>query len=146
MTWKKLLADRRVVAEPSGREDIANLRELARRNLKDAAVEALSEDGRFDCAYGAARAIATIVVRAEGYRVRQPGAHYNTFLALEAADPSNFADFATFFDACRIIRNEVSYDTAGVVSESQIAELIERVILFQGLVEKWLARQHPDLV
>jgi hypothetical protein len=34
---------------------------------------------------GAGRPLATIAVRAAGFRVRQPGGHYNTFLALEAS-------------------------------------------------------------
>jgi hypothetical protein len=37
-------------------------------------------------AYDAARALSMIIVRASGYRPRTVGAHYNTFLALEAAD------------------------------------------------------------
>lgn len=82
MTWKKLLAEKRVAAESSSADEIGKLLDLARRNLKDAAVETLSDDGRFDCAYGGARALATAIVRAEGYRIKQPAAHYNTFLAL----------------------------------------------------------------
>jgi hypothetical protein len=39
-------------------------------------------------AYDAARTLSLMIVRAEGYRPRSAGGHYNTFLALEAADPS----------------------------------------------------------
>ncbi len=127
MTWKKLVAERRVAEESSSKDEIDSLRQLARRNLKDSAVEALSDDARFDCAYNAARTLATIVVRAAGYRVKQPGAHYNTFLALEAADRSAFQDFATYFDACRTRRNVLNYELPDVISSTELEEIMERV-------------------
>lgn len=105
-----------------------------------------SDDGRFDCAYGAARTLSFIVVRAAGYRVKQPAAHYNTFLALEAADPGAFQDFAAYFDACRTRRNVLNYDLPDVISSTELEELIDRVSEFEGLVDDWLMRKFPHLV
>jgi hypothetical protein len=90
MSWDKLLKERRVALEPTTKDEIDDLRALYKRYLTDANVEALSDDGRFDRAYGAARTLATIVIRAEGYRVKGQGAHYSTFRALEAADANEF--------------------------------------------------------
>jgi len=145
MTWKKLLAEKRVAVEASSADEIARLLELARRNLGDASVEMLSDDGRFDCAYGAARALATVIVRAEGYRIKQPAAHYNTFLALDAADRNTFEEFATYFDTCRKLRNELSYDAPDVVTETELAEIIDRVTEFEVVVAGWLKARHPEL-
>jgi len=119
---------------------------LARRNLEDAAVERLSDDGRFDCAYGGARALATAIVRAEGYRIKQPAAHYNTFLALEAADRDTFGGFAAYFDTCRKLRNELSYDAADVVTETELAEIIDRANELESVALQWLKRMHPELI
>ena len=146
MTWKRLLAERRVAEEPSSKDEIDNLRQLARRNLKDAAVDELSDDGRFDCAYSAARTLSSVVVRASGYRVKQPGAHYTTFLALEAADPIAFQDFAAYFDACRTRRNVLNYELPDVISSTELEELIDRVVEFNGLVDDWLTQKFPHLV
>lgn len=110
MTWQELLDQRRVAREPTGRDEVAALRRLVSRCLANASIETLSPDGRFERACAAAQTLATIVIRVEGYRVRQPGAHYSTFLALEAADPEAFASFASYFDLCRTLRNELSYN------------------------------------
>lgn len=145
MTFAELLQQRRIAAEAPGPDEIAQLRGLARRYLADAAIEALSAEGRFQQAYGAARTIATIVVRACGYRVKQPGAHYNTFLALEAADSEIFSTYAAYFDTCRTVRNELSYDGPEGVSDTELEEILRLVPEFERAVQVWLERTHPEL-
>ncbi len=145
MTFERLLKEQRAVREPTSRDEIEELRALARRCLDDATIEELSLDGRFDRAYGAARALATIVVRASGYRVRQPGAHYNTFLALEAADTETFCAEAAYFNVCRMLRNQLSYESAGVISASELEEILCKAPKFELAVERWLAEHHPEL-
>lgn len=145
MTWKKLLDAQLVAREPARREELAKLRAVAERNLADARIETLSTDGKFGHAYEAARAIATIVVRASGYRVKAArGAHYNTFVALEAADPRRFARHAAYFNACREKRNDLSYELAGVVTGSEAEELLREVPAFQALVDARLRGRHPE--
>ena len=120
---------------------------MAQRSLADARLEGISTDGKFGHAYDAARALATMVVRAAGYRVRvHGGGHYNTFLALEAADPKLFARQAAYFNACREKRNELSYEMAGVVSELEAEELLREVPEFETAVSRWVDARHPELV
>lgn len=145
MTFERLLKEQRAVREPTSRDEIDELRALARRCLDDANIEALSPDGRFDRAYGAARALATIVVRASGYRVRQPGAHYNTFLALEAADAETFFAEVAYFNVCRLLRNQLSYESSGVISAMELEEILCKAPEFELAVERWLAEHHPEL-
>ena len=64
-----------------------NLRSIVTRSLKDVTAPGLSADGRFIMAYDAARTLSLMIVRSAGYRPRAVGSHYNTFVALEAADP-----------------------------------------------------------
>ena len=48
------------------------------RNLQDAAPPGLSVDGKSSMAYNAARTLATVAVRAAGYRIKQTGGgHYS---------------------------------------------------------------------
>ena len=146
MSWRVLLAQRRVVVEPPTRAEIDAQRELASRALADAAIAAVSDDGRFDRAYDAARALATVVIRASGYRVKGAGGgHYNTFLALEAADPDRFAAFAAHFHLCREKRNELSYVQPRVVSRSELEEILREVPRFRVAVAGWLQEAHPEL-
>lgn len=135
-----------MAAEAATKQELDELRALARRNLADAALPGLSADGQFSMAYNAARTIATLAVRAAGYRIKQTGgAHYNTFLALETALGPAAATLAAYLDTCRITRNELSYDATNVVSESDAAELAVKAQELFNLVEDWIARNHPEL-
>ena len=97
-------------------------------------------------AYNAARTLATIAIRASGYRIKQTGgAHYNTFLALPAAMGPAFDTLADYFDNCRKARNDLSYDAASVVSESDAMELLQKAQEFQQAVADWLGKNHPAL-
>jgi hypothetical protein len=147
MGWKELLEQRRITRETVTSLEIANYRELAERALADALLDApLSDDGRFERAYDAARALATLAVRACGYRVRGGGgSHYPTFQALEAAEPGVFEAFAAYFNVCREKRNELSYVAPGGVSRAQVDEILREVPRFRDTVERWL-RDHRELV
>jgi len=97
-------------------------------------------------AYNAARTLATVAIRAAGYRVKQfGGLHYNTFLALPAAIGTAHDTLAIYFDGCRQSRNDLSYGAASVVSESDAEELIEKAKELRGLVRDWIRRNHPAL-
>ena len=146
MTWKQLLAENRVVAEPTSRSEIKDLRAVVHRNLADAQIRKLSDDGRFGHAYDAARILANIIVRASGYRVKsEGGGHYNTFLALKAADPV-FAKKAVYFDSCRRKRNNFLYEQANVVSNTEAEELLFHASGLTLEVDAWLKKHHPNLL
>jgi hypothetical protein len=147
MSWKKLLAEGRVDQRPTSPQEIKELREMVKRNLKDAAVEELSAEGRFSHAYDAGRVLAEIPVRCCGYRIKvQGGFHYNTFLALEAAMDESFSDIADYLDRCRQKRNEYSYDIATAVSEHETHELFQKVKELQAQIEQWLKAHHPNFL
>lgn len=146
MTWSELEAQRRVASEPASKTEIRELRALCRRNLRDASLEGLSPDGCFSFAYDAARTLATIAIRASGYRIKKTGgAHYNTFLALRIAMGSEFETLAVYFDSCRQMRNDLSYDAASIVSDSDAKELVEKAEGFSICVDTWLKTHHPAL-
>lgn len=147
MTWNELEKQKRVAREPTTKSEIDELLALVERNLKDAALPPLSADGRFSMAYSAARTLATISIRACGYRVRQyGGAHYNTFLALLAALGPAHDTLVAYFDGCRQSRNDLSYGAARVVSESDANELLNKATEFRDHMEQWLRTNHPKLV
>ena len=141
-----MLAENRVAAEPTSRTEVKDLRAVVHGNLADAQIKKLSDDGRFGHAYDAARILANIIVRASGYRVKSDGGgHYNTFLALKAADPA-FAKNAVYFDACRRKRNNFLYEQANVVSNTEAEQLLMQVSGFSLEVDAWLKKHHPNLV
>ncbi|UCF35204.1 MAG: hypothetical protein JSV78_07845 [Phycisphaerales bacterium] len=98
-------------------------------------------------AYNAARTLATIAIRASGYRVKQTGgAHYNTFLALPVAMGASFDTPAAYFNSCRQTRNELNYGAASVVSDSDATELLEKATEFLENLEEWIRTNHPSLI
>ena len=143
MTWAKLLANNTVTKFPATKSEIDNLRSIVTRSLSDVAAAGLSVDARFIMAYDAARTLSLILVRAAGYRPRTVGGHYNTFLALEAADPA-FAALSVYFDGCRIKRNASEYDLAGGVSDTDADGLLETVQQFAIDANAWLKMHHPQ--
>jgi len=146
VTWKQLLAENRITAEPASRHEIQDLRGVVRRNIADAQINGLSDDGRFSHAYDAARILANIVVRATGHRVKgDGGGHYNTFLALKAADPA-FEKMAVYLDACRRKRNNFLYERANIVSYTEMEDLLWHVSAFSLEVDAWLKKRHPHLI
>ena len=144
MSWAKLLADNRVTALAPNKAELDNLRSIVARSLKDATSAGLSADARFMMAYDAARTLSLLVVRASGYRPRAVGAHYNTFVALEAADPT-FAKLSAYFDGCRIKRNSCEYDLAGGISDTDANGLLKAVRQFAVDAEAWICARHPHL-
>ncbi|MGA2583193.1 MAG: SAV_6107 family HEPN domain-containing protein [Tepidisphaeraceae bacterium] len=144
MSWAKLLADKRVTRSRPSKAELDNLRSIVTRSLKDVTAAGLSADARFIMAYDAARTLALIVVRAAGYRPRSVGGHYNTFLALEAADPA-FAAHSAYFDGCRMKRNDCEYDFAGGVTETEANGLLTTVQKFAIDAEAWVKSHHPGL-
>ena len=145
MGWRKLLDDNRVTVESPSKAELDSLRSIVDRSLKDVAAAGLSADTRFVLAYDAARTLSLIVVRAEGYRPRSVGAHYNTFLALGTADPA-FNELSVYFDICRMKRNNCEYDCAGVVSDTDADRLLQTVKQFLVDAEAWVKTRHPHLI
>jgi len=121
-----------------------NLRSIVSRSLANAAVAGLSTDIRFILAYDAARTLSLMIVRAEAYRPRSVGAHFYTFLALEAAD-SAFSTLSSYFNNCRMLRNQSEYDFAGGVSISDADQLLREVKKFAADAEAWITARHPHL-
>ena len=63
-------------------EETGNLLAIARRDIKDAGKEDISDDWRFGIAYNAALKLCTILLYAEGYRPEKNLQHFRTIQAL----------------------------------------------------------------
>ena len=116
-----------------------------RRDLADAKAPQVSADWRFGIAYNAALKLCTILMFAQGYRPDKNLAHYRTLQALPFILGAEKKSDAAYLDTCRVKRNTVEYDMAGVATQADAEELIG---FTQGLlheVEVWLTRSHPDL-
>ena len=129
----------------TSKQELDNLRSIVTRSLKDVTAAGLSADTRFVPAYDAARSLVLMIVRAEGYRPRSVGGHYNTFLALGEAGAA-FSALAVYFDTCRMKRNDWEYDFAGGVSDTEAESLLQAVHTFAADADTWMRAHHPQLV
>jgi hypothetical protein len=146
MTWKELLAENRVDPHSTSKQELDDLRNAIERNLRDAALPALSPDNRFGLAYEAALLLAKMAVACAGYRVRGPGAHQTTLVGLKLALGDGIAGTARYLDRCRRKRNELSYDTAGVATDTEASELLAKAHSMKNALEHWIAQNYPHLV
>ena len=82
-----------------------------------------------------------MAIAVAGYRLKGPGHHWLTFEALPLVIPGKqcVAD-AQYFNACRRLRNVLSSESADVVGERGVDELLSRVLAFQGRVQDWIKR------
>jgi len=88
MSWKQLLAQRKIQFHRTSNEELDQLRALIERDLNDAALTALSADRRFATAYNAALQTTKMVIACAGYRVASIPGHHR--LHFEAALTGGF--------------------------------------------------------
>jgi hypothetical protein len=146
MPWQPLLASKRVQPHTASLDELAGLRAVVARDLRDAALSGLSADRRFAIAYNTVLQAATMVIACAGYRVRSGGHHHITFVPLELAMGPEVAELASYFDTCRRKRNLVDYNMASVATETEIQELVEKAQAFRQRVEDWIAHDHPEFL
>jgi len=130
----------------TSRQEIENLLGIVRRDLDDAATDAISDDWRFGIAYNAALKLCTILLYAEGYRPAQGLAHYRSLQALPLILGESRKADADYLDACRAKRNAVEYDCAGGATSAEADELIAFARELQSVALAWLKSAHPELV
>ncbi len=146
MSWKRLQTEGRIEPHVTSKVELDDLRAAIDRNLRDAAIEELSDDNRFGIAYQAALLTAKMLIACSGYRVKGQGAHQTTFQALPLAIGSSIKETADYFDRCRRKRNDLSYDAQGLVSSKDAMELLRTATAFHQNAEAWIATQHPKLI
>jgi hypothetical protein len=138
------MAEKRVERHATSKQELDDLRMAVERNLRDAAIAQLSADNRFGLAYEAALLLAKMAVACAGYPVKGPGSHQTTFSGLKLAVGPDMAKNVSYLERCRRKRNELSYDSAGVVTETEAAEIHARVRLMQKAIEEWVTENQPE--
>lgn len=125
---------------------IERLLEAAARNIKDAKLEALSNENRFDAAYKAIMQLANAALQANGFRTltSRPG-HHQTMIQSLPKTIGLDNEVMIVLDALRKQRNVADY-SGDLVSEMVVKECIHRAEQLQGLVHEWLRRNRPELI
>ncbi len=125
--------------------EIAELLEIAHRDLTDCRIEGLSADWKLNIAYNAALQAATAALAACGYRASRDAHHYRVIQSLAltiGADPS----LVRQFDAFRKKRNISGYDRVGMVSDQEATEMISLAERIEEDIISWLKSRHPEFL
>jgi hypothetical protein len=119
---------------------------LIKRDIRDAKIDALSDDRRFATAYMAAVQISKMAIACSGYRLSKgAGAHHNSFETVKTAIPtSEIADLCDYFDTCRRKRHKIEYDGSDIVTQTETEEIIRKAVEYFEAVEFWITSNHPS--
>lgn len=125
---------------------IQRLLEAAKRNLKDAQIEAVSNENRFDAAYKAIMQMANAALQASGYRTltSKPG-HHQTMIQTLPKTIGLDTDIMIVLDALRKQRNVADY-SGDLVADIAVAECISHAEQLRIQLNAWLKSEHSDLL
>lgn len=144
MSLKNFLNEKRLKVHKASDDELNNLFRIVNRDINDAKISQLSADRRFITSYNAALQLATILLRAFGYRTNtnKGGHHWVTFGMLPDILGASGEDYGNYFEASRIKRNMSDYNTSGEISDSEANELLSEVIRFREIVLNWLGKNY----
>lgn len=147
MTLEDWLANHWISKHNTSGEEMSALRAVVERDLGDASIEALSADRRFATAYNAALQLSKTAPAAAGYRLTKGhGGHERAFDVVRYIVPKEeIEDLCDYFDTCRRKRNDIDYDFADVVTDTELEEILAKVPEYRALIEEWIKENRPDL-
>lgn len=146
MNLKQHIAKGFIVKSPVDKGEITKLIRLADRDIREASEKCHETDWQFVIAYNAALQLASIPIRASGYRATpKVGHHWVTFAVLPDILGDKFIEFSHYFNECRIKRNTSEYCDIGTISSTEAKKLIKEVKEFKTKVLAWLKASHPTL-
>jgi hypothetical protein len=128
--------------------EVRNLLGVVDRELADAGVAGLSDDGRFTHAYDAALLLCKLALHASGFEVqkRAPGHHSLWINSLEFTLGGEHKATLIHLSKSSKLRHTSLYDHAGVVQKQDADDLLEVARQLRADLLNWLRSQHPTLV
>ena len=138
-------------AEASSPKEIADLLSIVERSLADIEVAGISDDLRFQAAYGGILTLATVALRASGYRVSQSQSHHQRAIeslefTLTTEGRESKERWVRKLKSHSKKRNTTSYDLAGGVSANDLTQVMKDLKTLKGMVDASLKAAHPELL
>jgi len=128
--------------------EVRNLLGVVDRELADAGVVGLSDDGRFTHAYDAALLLCKLALHASGFEVqkRAPGHHKLWINSLEFTLGKAHQETLMHLSKSSDLRHMTLYAHAGVVQRRDADDLLETARELRADVLRWLRSQHGGLL
>lgn len=133
----------RIATDPAS---IQRLITAAERNLKDAHLQALSMENRFDAAYKAIMQMANAALQTCGYRTltSKPG-HHQTMIQSLPKTVGLDGETMVVLDALRKQRNVADY-SGDPVTDKAVQECIIQAENLHSKLHQWLRENHGSLL
>lgn len=131
--------------EPSSPKEIADLFSIVDRSQADSKVESISDDLRFQAAYNGILTLVNIALRASGFRVSlSQGHHQRVIESLEHTLTMQSAiereKWVRKIKSHSQKRNTTSYDLAGGVSPTNLAQIMKDLAVLREQVRAWVRK------
>jgi hypothetical protein len=128
--------------------EVRNLLGVVDRELADAGVAGLSDDGRFTHAYDAALLLCKLALHASGFEVQKRAAGHHTLWinSLEFTLGDTHKGTLIHLSKSSKLRHITLYDHAGVVQKLDADDLVDAARQLRTDVLNWLRSQHPSLL
>lgn len=125
MSYQELLKEGKIKIHRASPEEIKHILQLADRDL-NFAKDSISHnwDWAFAIAYNAALSASRAYMYQLGYRPSSAESHKTVWSFLLLALPKEHHDRINFFNRMRIKRNKNLYDQVGLISETEVREII----------------------
>jgi hypothetical protein len=128
--------------------EVLSLLGVVDRELADAGVAGLSNDGRFAHAYDGALILCKLALHVTGFELpkRAPGHHALWINSLEFTLGDTHKGTLIYLSKCSKLRHTGFYDHAGVVEKQDADDLLEAARQLRRDVLTWLHSQHSSLL
>ncbi len=138
--YEDLLNADRIHKEKVSRTEIKRALERSSRDLKTAKkIMAEDWDWGFAVAYNAVLQASRAYMFSQGYRPASTQGHKNTFAFMILAMGKEYEKLITYFDRMRNKRNQIIYDVAGLITETEARYLFKKATEFVTLIQKRLS-------
>ena len=141
MEYDELLNSRRIREEKVSRVEVKHALERAERDLQTARM--LMEQDRdwsFAVAYDAVLQASRAYMFAQGFRPASNESHKNTFAFMRLAMGKDYEELMTYFDRMRKKRHQAIYETAGLITETEARNILEKAEGFVAMIREELKK------
>jgi len=127
MEYDELLKSGRIRKEKVSRPEVEQVLALAERDLQTAR-ELIERDldWSFAVAYDAVLQASRAYMFAQGFRPASSESHKNTLAFLRLAMGKGYEELMTYFDRMRNKRHRAIYETAGLITETEARNILEK--------------------
>lgn len=141
MIFENLVNQGKIKPIKSSKQEIREILSLADRDLKMAGFVITQDwDWAFSISYNAALQVSRAYMYSKGYRACGQEAHKNTFEFMKIALGKEYEGLIGFFDRMRPKRNRAIYDTVGLITETEVKELLEKSEEFVAIIKDKLKK------